>query len=204
MKRTFPLYRDKTLDDFQVSNGSQAAAFSKVTAYVKELEEARAIGRGLTFLGPVGVGKTHLASAVLNEASHHEPPYRIESIEEGKYVGLIKHQFTLTQLLRELHDDDTAEKLESTDNHIREIQGITRRSAEFVLFDDVGREHPSESGWSQGEFLEVVRGRWNRRLPTIITTNLTWDELTNRYTDSLTSVLKESSTLISIEADDYR
>lgn len=200
--RRFPDYQDMGLDDFVVLNDSHAAAHDAVAMYIKDLEENRRLGRGLTFMGPNGVGKTMLAHIVLNEAYQRE--YRVEAIEQASFVQLHKDVFLLSQINRDLHDDEVAERILRKYDHICYIDGDMKRCADWVLFDDIGREFPSESGWSQSQFFDTVRRRSNRRLPTIVTTNLLRENLEDRYTEGLTSFLMQATQIIVLEGDDYR
>lgn len=202
MKQTFGPYHHKGPDDFVTLNENQRVALETVTSYLKELEDARLHGRGVLFLGPTGVGKTLLASIILNDAT--ERGYRVEAIELAEYVALHKEQFSLAQLMKRTDDDTFVDQYVKVHHHVRYIRGNTKHCADWVLFDDVGREFPSDSGWSQGEFYDTLRFRWNRQLPTLLTTNLTMYELMARYTDGFTSLLMESSEIILIEGDDYR
>lgn len=202
MKETFGPYHGKSVDDFVVLNESQRLALEAVVSYVKDLDSVRTTGRGLTLVGPNGVGKTLLASIVLNEADHRG--YRIEAIELAIYVNLHKDQFTLGQLMKRSDDDHVVDQYVKTRQHVRYIQGVSKHCADWLLFDDVGREFPSQSGWSQNEFFDTLRCRWNRQLPTLLTTNLPVTELEHRYTEGLSSLLMESTDIIVMEGDDYR
>ena len=122
----------------------------------------------------------------------------------ASYVALHKDKFALQRLIKGDSDDGVVDSYVSTRRHIRYIQGHSSRSADWVLFDDVGREFPSDSGWSQGEFFDTIRFRWNRNLPTLLTTNLPLAELERRYTEGLTSLLQESTQVILVEGDDFR
>lgn len=202
MRTTFGPYHHKSTDDFTVFNESHQLALDTVETYIQKLDDARATGRGLTILGPNGVGKTLLASIILNRAS--QQGYRIEAIELAEYVSLCKEQFSLAQVMKRSDDDSIVDQYVKVHQHIRQIHGVSKRSADWVLFDDVGREYPSESGWSQGEFFDTLRCRWNRGLPSLMTTNLPMSVLESRYTEGLSSLLMESSDVIMMEGDDYR
>lgn len=204
MKQTFGPYRHKSLDDFEILTETQRLAVETVEAYLKELDDARRTGRGLTLLGLNGVGKTMLASIVLNEASHRG--YRIEAIELSMYVALYKTSFALHNLMKAADDDDEiVNEYVQTRQHLRRIQGLSKRSAaDWVLFDDVGREFPSESGWSQHEFCDTLRYRWHRGLPTLVTSNLPMKALDERYGEGLSSVLMEATQVILVDGEDYR
>lgn len=202
MRSVFPAYRDKTLEDFQIRHDSHRVALGKVEKYRANLDQHRTTGYGVTLIGPNGVGKTMLACCgVLREAQ--ERGYRVEAVELSNYVSLHKELFGLQFLIKAGHDDSVDRYVE-VKRHIRSIQGLLKRSADWVLFDDVGREYPSESGWSQQEFFDTLRFRWNRNLPTVLTTNLPLADLDRRYTEGLGSLLAESSEVIMVEGDDYR
>jgi DNA replication protein DnaC len=202
VKQTFGPYHNKSLSDFLPVNESHELADKIVRSYMVRLDEARRHGRGLTIVGPNGVGKTLLASIVLNDAGQRG--YRIEAIELAEYVGLHKDVFTLAQLLRKSDDDTLVDQYVKVRQHVRYIHGVSKHAADWVLFDDVGREFPSESGWSQNEFFDTLRCRWNRGLPSLLTTNLPLADLEGRYTEGLTSLLMEATDVIVMEGDDYR
>ncbi len=59
----------------------------------------------------------------------------------------------------------------------------------LVAWDDLGTEHRSESGYSQGVICEMVDLRYTRRLPTIITTNISRGDAARIYGERITSRL---------------
>lgn len=200
MKQSFAPFRQKMLKDFVAVSESQARAHDVVARYIANLEDARQQGKGLTILGLNGVGKTMLANIVLNAV--HDRGYRIEAIELCVYVDLLKDAFILRDIVRTR--DDMLDEYVRERQHLRYIEGVSKRSADWVLFDDVGREFPSESGWSQGKLFDVVRSRFDRNLPTLLTSNLSLRELEDRYTKGLGSFLKEATQVIVVEGDDFR
>jgi DNA replication protein DnaC len=202
MKQTFGPYQDKSIGDVETPTEVYEVAVRTVELYLKELDKSRHTGVGLTLLGPNGVGKTLLASVVLNEVIQRG--YRIEAIELAVYVALHKDKFALHSLIKASDDERIVDEYVKLRQHLRYIQGVSKHSADWVLFDDVGREYPSESGWSQAEFFDTVRSRWNRNLPTLVTSNLPMSELDQRYGEGLSSLLMEATQVILVEGDDFR
>ena len=191
MNRLFPLYADKTLDDFQILNHSHDAATQDVKTYLAALPEALTAGYGLTFVGPTGTGKTHLAQMVLKEAQHKG--FTIESIELSTYIKLHHDRIMYAE-------QDNGDALDKTLTQIRRIRSKT----DFVLLDDVGREYDGGSGWATQILFDTLRFRYNRKRPFLVTTNLPVDSLDERYTEGLTGLLSEVTKIILLKGDDFR
>lgn len=201
MKDVFPHYRGegKTLDDFETRDNPYLERALDVTReYIADLKAMRGRGMGLTYTGQNGVGKTHLACAVMSAAK--EAKYRIECIELDNYIKLHLEMFRVnTRLAKAGYDEDSMRSFE-LDERLRYIEF----DAKFLLIDDLGREHASQSGWSSEQVFGLIKSRYNRHLPTVITTNLPFPELDARYTEGLSSFLKEATITVDMEGEDYR
>lgn len=197
MNGIFPRYADASLKDFQVRWPDHEAALKTVKSYIEGLRENRARGHGLTFLGLTGVGKTFLASMVLKEATAQG--YSVESIEVDNYATLLHNKM----MWSDMDEDDLAYK---SHQHITRI----RSKVDFLLLDDVGREHDPKTGpqrgagWSGSQLFNLIRHRSNRLRPCLLTTNLTMEELDLRYGEGFSSLLHEATDIIVIEAEDHR
>ena len=60
----------------------------------------------------------------------------------------------------------------------------------LTLWDDLGTEHRSDSGWSDGLLCEMIDTRYTNRLPTIITTNVSYKAARLRYDERIMSRLQ--------------
>jgi DNA replication protein DnaC len=105
--------------------------------------------KGLLLMGPSGVGKTHLAVAVLKEL-----------IRRG-HVGLF---CDYRELLKEIQASYNPSS-ESTEMAILE----PIRTVEILVLDDLGASKPSD--WVRDIVGIVLNARYNERRTTIITTN---------------------------------
>jgi DNA replication protein DnaC len=200
MNDVFPLYRSKTLDDFEATTPNLGEAVKVTRNYIDNLKEMKDQGKGITFVGQNGVGKTHLACCVLSAAKGHTvKPYKIECIELSTYIDLHLEMFRVNGRLRNGFDEDQERSYE-LDERIRYIQ----MGARFLLLDDIGREHESESGWSNQQVVDLLRFRHNRLLPTLITTNVPLPELDLRYGEGLSSFLREATVVVWMDGEDYR
>jgi DNA replication protein DnaC len=200
MKNLFPKYADKTLEDFQILDPSHEVALQKIKSYTASLIDMRKAGHGLTFLGPVGVGKTFLAEMVLKAAQEtvyrkygvdFEEKYSIESITADSFIDL--HQTTMNK-------DVEADRRSKAHQQIRRIKS----GVDFVLFDDLGREHLGTTDWSSHLLFNMLRSRSNRRLPFLLTSNLDLTEMAERYDEGFISLLREDTDIIVLEGEDFR
>jgi len=110
---------------------------------------------GLLFTGSVGSGKTFLAASIANEL--------LES--NFKLLFLI-----VPDLLDELRAT-FSNKSENTEYDLLDIA----RTVPILILDDLGAHNYTE--WSRNRIYSILNYRMNEQLPTVITTNLDFDEI---------------------------
>jgi DNA replication protein DnaC len=109
------------------------------------------VDRGLLFYGPPGVGKTHLAVAILKECIRRKSA-------RGKFYETSE----LLRLLRETY---------GTGTRVNEMDILRPvMESDLVVLDDLGQEKTSD--WVQETIGLIINTRYASRKPTIITTNL--------------------------------
>lgn len=133
----------------------------------------------LLFFGPNGVGKTHLAEAVANRF-----------LGKDTVLFIVSPEFFL-ELRKALN--------QSKDKY--KILDFAKKSKLLVL-DDVGAERSSE--WVQETMFILINHRYLNKLPTIITTNLTLDELNRHLGRRVVSRLIEMCRCIKMSGEDWR
>jgi DNA replication protein DnaC len=140
-------YQHCQLSNFEQTVDSLREAHRRARAFV---EAFPAVDKGLLLRGRHGVGKTHLAVAMLREiiASRGARGYFYETRE-------------LLKLVR----DTFATAGESEMDVLRPVL-----DADILVLDDLGAEKTSE--WVQETLGLVVNTRYSERRPTIFTTNL--------------------------------
>jgi len=124
--------------------------FGVANAYVRDWEQNRKAGRGLMLVGPVGCGKSHLLYAVLQELVRR---------------GVSGFGQTVPDLLDELRPGRGY-----ADEKILLLRGI-----DLLLLDDLGAQRDTE--WVTERLFVILNARYNNVLPTLITSNLTLEEL---------------------------
>lgn len=149
-----------------------------------EIAASDAENKGIGFTGSVGAGKTTLLLAVAN--------------------GLIDRQIPVIfvntpDLIGELYDAQFGRDNESLNSKIHKLGTV-----EVAIFDDVGTERITD--WVQTQYYRIINSRYNNRLPTLFTSNLSFDDLSDKIGDRAASRLYALTRdrLIEIEAEDYR
>lgn len=198
-------YAACSLDNFRSeNNSSQNIAFRYACRLVLDYP---AVDRGLLFMGPVGVGKTHLAVAILKGI-----------IEKG--VACLFYESG--SLLKQIQDSYNPV------SHTSELRVLAPvYQAEVLVMDELGSTIPTD--WVRDTIYQIINTRYNDQKLTIFTTNYMDDvaqvdqvvessrpnrKLANRIQELTTleerigtrlrSRLYEMCTKVKIEGEDYR
>ncbi|MFC1951410.1 ATP-binding protein [Chloroflexota bacterium] len=118
----------------------------------------------LVFTGCSGCGKTHLAASIANQ--------RIS-------VGLPALFIVVPDLLDHLRSTFSPNSEISYDDLFDQIL-----NAPLLILDDLGTQ--SSTPWAQEKLFQIINHRFNAKLPTIFTTNLSSAELPERLRTRLT------------------
>lgn len=116
----------------------------------------------LLICGPVGTGKTHLCSAIANAV-----------LQAGKAVVYLKSSQLLDSIRQAKFYQDKEERAES--NNIMEY--LYR--VPLLIIDDLGTENLTD--FAQEQLLLLIDERINYRLPWVVSTNLSLNELDTHY-----------------------
>ncbi|WP_461829533.1 ATP-binding protein [Aquifex sp.] len=176
-----------SFDNYVADTPSQATALMKAKrfAYTFDPEE----GKGLTFIGSPGVGKTHLAVAIL------------KAIYDKKRIrGIFFDTKDLIYRIKILMDERKDLKL---------INYIVNHP--LLVLDDLGSERLSE--WQRELISYIITQRYNNMKSTIITTNYKLEgegngklgyDLSSRLGDNVISKIFEMTEVITISGSDRR
>lgn len=124
-------------------------------------------GLGLLFTGSVGSGKTFLAAAIANALTE----------KEREVLFLV-----VPDLLDELRGTYDA-RSERTELDLLD----SARSIPILILDDLGAHNYTE--WVRNRLYTIINYRLNEQLPTVITTNLSLDEMEEYLGERTTSRL---------------
>ena len=126
--------------------------------------------------GSVGTGKTTLAISIMRKA-----------VEQGIRCLFVNNISLNDKLLNLLNSD--RKELSNYDTLLRTVP--------LLVIDDFGAESDRNSkSWLVEKMESIIGDRYDRMLPTIITTNLTKDEIKARYNERIYDRLRDTCDLL--------
>jgi len=149
-------------------------------AYNLAVEFARSPEGWLIFQGVNGCGKTHLAAAIANHRLAQGNPVLFVVVPD-----LLDHLRSTFSPDSKISYDEFSERLKETP---------------LLILDDFGEQ--STTPWAQEKLYQLINYRYNARLPMVVTTCLSLDEIETRISSRM--VDPRISLVFNITAPDYR
>jgi DNA replication protein DnaC len=134
----------------------------------------------LVLQGTYGCGKTHLAAAIANARGATNQPATFVSVPD---------------LLDHLRSTYAPESRVTYDELFETV-----RTSPLLILDDLGTQ--STTAWAEEKLYQLFNYRYNARLATVVTTNLTIDDLDPRLASRLSD--QSLSQIVEVFAPDYR
>ena len=167
------LIKEQRFDNFSLDYyASNQKFYERMKSNVELLKEyveifSPSTSKSILMVGGTGLGKTHLSSAVAGGV--------IEKGFDVFYTGAI-----------DLVSSFEVERFKSYSNEPNEI--IERSfESDLLIIDDLGTEIINQ--FSVSTIFNLVNDRLSRKKPTIISTNLSIEDIQKKYTDRITSRL---------------
>lgn len=159
-------------------------------SYLRNIDDMLDKGVGLLLWGPNGHGKTSAAVIAAMEARRRGASALFIQAESLREAVLDKTPFSDEKTLIE-----------------------RAREVDFLLLDDLGKEHTGETGFTERLFENLIRERCAQKKVTFVTTNLAMkssgrpgapDSLETKYVSSMVEVMRESTYPVSLVARNWR
>ncbi len=181
----FELQKSMTFVNFKRRNNLSLELQDNLDeAYRVAFDFAKSPEGWLVFMGETGCGKTHLAAAIVN--------YCYEAGKPALFV-------VVPEFLDHLRSAFSPESKVSYDQFFESV-----KTAPLLVLDDFGEQ--STTPWAREKLYQVLNYRYNGRLPTIVTTRYSFDEILQGVDAAISSRLvdKENSVPFNIMAPDFR
>jgi DNA replication protein DnaC len=181
----FELQKSMTFINFKRRNNLPVEQQDNLDeAYRLAFDFAKSPEGWLVFMGVTGCGKTHLAAAIVN--------YCYEAGKPALFV-------VVPEFLDHLRSTFSPESKVSYDQFFESV-----KTAPLLVLDDFGEQ--STTPWAKEKLYQVLNYRYNGRLPTIITTRYSFDEILEGVDSAISSRLvdRQTSVPFNIMAPDYR
>lgn len=133
----------------------------------------------MVLMGTYGCGKTHLAAAIANTC-----------VEYGMNTLFLTVPDLLDWLRYSYDSSDT-----TFEQRFEEIRNVA-----LLVLDDLGSQNSTK--WAAEKLFQIIDYRYSRKLPLVVTTNLTFEDLDDRIRSRLQD--PDLATRVRISAPDYR
>ena len=182
------LIKDQSFDNFSLEYYKKNAAHYEMMN--RHLEFLKKYARdfdsqnspSILLMGATGLGKTHLSSAIAREI--------IEKGNDVFYTGAI-----------DLFSQFEIQRFKSYNNEPNEL--IERYfECDLLIIDDLGTEMINQ--FSVSTLYNLLNDRLSRKKPTIVSTNLSQDDINKKYTDRITSRLFGEYRILAFVGTDVR
>ncbi|WP_315115812.1 ATP-binding protein [uncultured Clostridium sp.] len=174
-------FRTCTLKNWDHRVGNKSL-YKIALEYIEKFHHMKNKNQGMLIYGEPGNGKTYFSSCIANALMDRSIPVIA--------VGAIGLTERISQSKRTWGDEGVFTVLNSLEN------------ADLLIIDDLGAEEDNK--WTRAMIYQVIEKRNSSRLPAIITTNISINELKERYNDRTYSRLVEMCSFIRNTGGDIR
>lgn len=180
-------YRNDSFETYLILDPDKERALTKATDFVKHYPD---VSNGLLLMGPVGVGKTHLAISILKR------------LIDTKNCDCLFYEFNA--LLKEIQSSYNPATQASEIDILSPIMNV-----DLLVLDELGSSKPTD--WVRDMLGHIINSRYNNNKTTIFTTNYLDERpsdrdetLEDRIGIRTRSRLYEMCQTVVIKGDDFR
>lgn len=175
-------FQKRTFESFTVTDENKAA-YKTAFDFAQEFPK---VSSGLLFTGPVGTGKTHLASAIANK------------LIEKLYAVICRNITDIISFIKSSYGKD-AELTEY------EIVDILTKEVDLLIIDDLGKEKTSDN--TNMLLYQIVNRLYEDEKPIVVTTNFVGKTLAQKLGErgeAIISRLTEMCQPVKMTGEDWR
>lgn len=155
-----PRFRGLGFDSYRTdfAPGDQPGVLARCREYAEKFDQNWEAGRSLILLGTMGTGKTHLASAI------------IQAVIQADALGGANALYTTASDIIRSVKETFGKSGRSEAEVYADLCGY-----DLLVVDEVGAQHGTD--FERQVIFEVINGRYGRKLPTIMISNLSLPEV---------------------------
>lgn len=150
-------FEHATFESYHPDSPKQQAALERVFDYAQNFRDHFKAGRSMVMVGKPGTGKTHLGFSVLRHLMDHSDQFT------GRLLGV-------SDLFRSIKDTWQRGSKKTEQQAIADLV-----APHLLVIDEIGVQFDSVA--EQNLLYEVINGRYQAVLPTVVISNLTRGEL---------------------------
>ena len=196
-------FQDLDLGDLSIDSDTEMLC-REVVARLATSQEP--VGRGIILSGRPGRGKSTIAVATLLGALKEVPRSVLGHTFDGDAYRP-GYYLTYAEMIRTYQKSWKPDETDAYDL----IQALycaetkyTWLNTKVLVLDDLGKEHTGPSGFTVAALHDLLRSRYDKAAPTIITTNLDFDEFGSTYGEAMESFIHEAFDLVTVGGKDRR
>lgn len=180
---TPPRFLPSNFNNYELVCPEAEAALKICQSYAEKFDHIAKNGAGIVLCGTVGTGKTHLALSIAKCV--------VES-------GITCRYFNLGALVREIRDTWSRDSIETETQVLKRLHGYG-----LLIIDEIGVQNGTEN--ERNIAFDVINGRYEKMLPTIIISNLSRGEVGELISErSVSRITDGGGAVITFTWEDYR